>query len=434
LDPKVRITSQSEALAHRLRDLLPGGDTRSATFYEPYPIAMARGEGERVIDVDGNEYLDFWNNFTALVHGHCHPDIVRALGTQLSFGTVFPSPSVAQAELAERIKERLKSVELIRFTNSGSEAVMLAVRAARAFTGRDLLVKADGGYHGCWEQVPMTQGQGIGGQRGTPSAVNDLLRVCTYNDGPSLRAVMEEVGEQVAAVLLEPVMVGGGVLAGDPTFFKTARELCDSYGALLILDEVVTLRLDAHGYQSVLGVEPDLTTLGKLIGGGLPVGAAGGRARIMEQFDPRRADFVGHSGTFNGNPLTTVGGRVSLDLLDDEAIARINALGEALASRLAGSMADSGVEGTITNCGSLVQLHLQTGGQVRAYADTNMGSDLLRRIHRASIEEGFLFASRGLMCTSTVMDDETIDQACEAFDRALARMESVALAAGRVGR
>jgi glutamate-1-semialdehyde aminotransferase len=287
-----RETTGSSELAERLRRVLPGGDTRSATFYEPYPIAFERGEGYRVVDVDGNEYLDFVNNFTSLVHGHAHPVIVQALVEQVGRGTAFPAPHRAQADLAERIVSRLPSVELLRYTNSGSEANILALRLARANTGRERIVKADGGYHGSWEQLPMTRRDEVG----TPAAVSDLIHWCEFNDVDSLRTAVEAAGEELAAIVLEPVQVGGGVIVGTPEFFQAARELADEVGALLVLDEVVTLRLAPGGYQSVLGVEPDLTSFGKIIGGGLPVGATGGRREILEATDPRRPDYIGHSG------------------------------------------------------------------------------------------------------------------------------------------
>jgi glutamate-1-semialdehyde 2,1-aminomutase len=414
-------TEKSSLLNERLRRVLPGGDTRSSTFYPPYPIALERGEGAFAYDVDGNRYLDFWNNFTALVHGHAHPRIVEAIRRQAELGTAFPSPHPAQAELAERIRERVSSVELLRFTNSGTEAVMLAVRAARAATGRDLLVKADGGYHGSWEQVPMTLGAGIGGQGGTPEAVTALLRVCEYNDVASLEAVMEQDGERVAAVILEPVMGSGGVITGEPAFLRAARKLCDRFGALLIFDEVITLRLAMGGQQSVVGVEPDLTAFGKIIGGGLPVGATGGRARVLELFDPTRPGFIGHSGTFNGNPVTAAAGSATLELLDAAAIAKIDDLGERLAHGLDAALRAAGTRAAVNRAGSIVQLHLDRSEPVKTYRDASMRHRLLARVHRAALDEGLLFASRGLFCTSTAMDEASVDQAVAAFSRALAR-------------
>ena len=421
------VTRKSGQLAERLRRVLPGGDTRSTTFYEPYPLALARGRGCWVWDLDGNEYLDFMNNFTSLVHGHAHPAIIEALIEQTHLGTAFPGPHATQAELAERITERVHSIELLRYTNSGSESIMLAVRVARALTGRDLIVKADGGYHGSWEQVPMSRGTGIGSHAGTPQAVSELIKWCEFNDTDSLETAMEEVGEQVAAIVLEPVQAAGGVIEGKPEFFSSARELANRYGALLVLDEVVTLRLAHGGYQSVLGVEPDLTALGKIIGGGLAAGAVGGRGELMEQLDPRRPNFIGHSGTFNGNPLTAAAGCVSLDLLDTVAIERINALGSRFAEGLRALFEGTGIEGQVTQCGSLLQIHLEVAGPVHSFRDINPGSAFLKRLHRAALEQGIFFAGRGLICISTPMDETVIDEALEAMAKAVATVSSPTL-------
>jgi glutamate-1-semialdehyde 2,1-aminomutase len=259
----------------------------------------------------------------------------------------------------------------------------------------------------------------------------DLIRWCEYNDGDSLREVMERDGEQVAAIIFEPVMVGGGVIAAEAEFLALARELADVYGALLVLDEVVTARLHPNGRGAALGVKADLTTLGKIIGGGLPVGAAGGRADVMEQLDPRRRGFVGHSGTFNGNPMTMAAGCASLDLLDDAAIERINGLGESFAAGLRETLAEQGLEAIVTCCGSLLQVHLETPrDEVRRYADINPGSPQLQLLHRAGLEEGVFFAGRGLMCVSTPMDEAVIERATDAFGRAAAEVVRAGAPAG----
>lgn len=420
-------TELSARLAERLQRVLPGGDTRSATFYPPFPAAFARGEGPYLFDVDGNRYLDFWNNFTSLAHGHAHPAVVRAIAEQAARGTAFPGPHAGQAELAERLQARLPSLELLRFTNSGTEAVMLAVRAARAVTGRDVIIKAEGGYHGFWEQVPMTQAASQ--LLGIPESVARLTQRCEYNDVASLSAVMSEHGASAAALILEPVMGSGGVIRGEAEFLRTARDLCDRYGALLIFDEVITFRLSPGGQQELLGIRPDLTALGKIIGGGLPVGATGGRAELLAHFDPRRPSSIGHSGTFNGNPLTVAAGIATLDLLDQTAITTINALGARLADGLRACFAAAGVPAAVNHVGSLVQIHLDRVAEVRRFADANPGSALLARLHRCALEQGLLFAGRGLFCTSTVMDEAFVDAGLAAFARALS--EALAMGARR---
>jgi glutamate-1-semialdehyde 2,1-aminomutase len=426
-------TSRSSAIAERVQRVMPGGDTRSVTFYTPFPLALVRGEGHRVWDADGNEFIDVLNNYTALVHGHAAPAIVRAIQDQAPQGTVFPAPSELQAEVAERICERVASVERVRFTNSGSEAVLQAIRIARAVTGRDDIVKADGGYHGSWEQVPMSLAQPHGHvaeddraapvARGTgiPRAVQDLVHMVRYNDVASLEATMREQGGRIAALIFEPVL-GEGVIPGDPTFFAAARRLADEHGALLVLDEVVTARLAWGGHQSVLGVEPDLTTFGKVIGGGLPVGAVGGRHEIMAAFDPRRRGYVSHSGTFNGNPMTMAAGRASLDLLTAGEIDRINAMGERLAEGLRRGFRSAGVDGGVTAYGSFLHLHFDSPASIRSFDDVNLASPGLARMHRACLNEGVYLAPRGMLNLSTAMDDGVVDELVERMTRAAARV------------
>jgi glutamate-1-semialdehyde 2,1-aminomutase len=415
-------TDVSARLDERLRARLPGGNTRAATFYPPFPVALTSGSGFVVRDIDGNEYIDVLNNYTSTVHGHGHPKIVEAIVGQASRGMLFPAPGVGQAELAERITGRIASIEHVRFTNSGTEAVMMAVRAARAFTGRDAIVKARGGYHGSWEQVaasPDANGvpaaevsEAAGRPRrrsdaGIPTAVRRLVHEVTYNDTADLERAMAEHGASVAAVILEPV-IGEETIRGDLGFLAAARRLATEHGAVLIFDEVVTARLHFGGIQTSIGISPDLTTLGKIIGGGLPVGAFGGRADIMAIFDPRQPDYLPHHGTFNGNALTMAAGCVSLDLLSQSEIDRINLLGDQLAAGLSSTFEAASVPFSVTSVGSLVLIHAASNGD-------------LAGLHRAALEEGVYLAPRGLMSVSTAMDAATIQDVIERMGRAVAR-------------
>ena len=417
-------TAKSRELIERLSRSIPGGNTRSLAYFPPYPLAISHGSGCRVWDVDGNEFVDLLNNYTATVHGHAVPAITEAMSKQAALGTVFPAPAEAQAELAERIVGRVASVEKVRFANSGTEAVMMAVRAARAFTGREKIIKAEGGYHGMWEQVPVSRPQDALSERrtATPEGVAALVRMVDYNDVAGLEAAMEEEGESVAAIILEPV-TGTGVLTGTPEYFAAARRLAYEHGALLICDEVITLRLAVGGYQEVLGVRPDLTTMGKIIGGGLPVGAFGGREEVMSVFDPRLPDHLHHSGTFNGNLMTMAAGCVALDLLTRDKIERLNALGERLANGLRQVFAQREELGAVvTNCGSLVHVNFETEGEVRTYSDLNLDSPVMAAFHLAALDEGVYFAPRCFMNTSTAMDEQIIDDVLEACSRAGARV------------
>jgi glutamate-1-semialdehyde 2,1-aminomutase len=411
-------TSGSKAIDERLRLVLGGGDTRTATWYPPYPLAIERGSGARIWDVDGNEFIDVLNNYSALVHGHGHPAIVEALRSQLDRGFVFPAPSLPQTELAERICARFDSVERVRFTNSGTEAVMLAVRAARAFTGRDLIVKTYGGYHGAWEQVALasapdegeSNAAGLDGLRsgrwadiGIPAAVRTLVRLVPYNDAVALEHVFEEEGEQIAAVIFEPVVGEVGVMA-TPEFLSAARERTNRHGTLLVFDEVISARLHVGGMQAALGCTPDLTTLGKMIGGGLPVGAFGGRADVMAIFDERHEAHVPHHGTFNGNPLTMAAGCVSLDLLTAGEIERINQLGIGLAQSLDRFFEASKAPLRAQAIGSLVFLEGEAA--------------VLAEFHRHALDKGVYLAPRGFLNLSTPMDVTDVDEVAERVQEA----------------
>jgi glutamate-1-semialdehyde 2,1-aminomutase len=413
-------TEKSREIAERLERSIPGGNTRSLAYFPPYPLVISSGSGCRIWDADGNEFVDLLNNYTASVHGHALPAVNEAMSEQAALGTVFPAPSGLQADLAERIVDRVASVEKLRFANSGTEAVMMAVRGARAFTGREKIVKAEGGYNGMWEQVPISWPQDPY-RAAMPEGVRELVRMVDYNDVGQLEAVMEEQGEEVAAILLEPV-TGTGVFAGTPEYFAAARRLAYEHGALLICDEVITLRLGVGGFQEVLGVRPDLTTMGKIIGGGLPVGAFGGRADVMEVFDPRSPCHLHHSGTFNGNLMTMAAGCVTLDLLTHSEIERINALGARLAEGLRRSLAERpDLQGVVNDCGSLVHVNFGTEDEVRKFSDLKLDSSVAAAFHLAALAEGVYFAPRVFMNTSTAMDDQVVDDVIEACSLALER-------------
>lgn len=404
-------TPKSAELAERLRRSLPAGDTRTGTYYDPYPIAMSHGEGCYLWDVDGNRYVDCLNNYSSLVHGHGRREIKDAILAQVQRATSFGAPHVGHAELAERICARVSSVESIRYTNSGTEAAMMAVRGAQAFTGKSHLVKASMAYHGTWGPVVASSIAW-----GVPDVDQSWVHDIEFNDVASLEGVMAEHGENVAAVILEPVL-GHHVVAGTTPFFEAARKLCDDAGALLIIDEIVAFRLSWGGYQEVIGVTPDLTTFGKIIGGGLPIGAFGGRADVMELFDPRRPEHILHDGTMNGYPLGTAAGIVALDLLTPSEIERINGLGALLAERLTAVLADVA---TVEQCGSLLQIDVPAGPSTAAAA---AAAHKLRALHRAAIGAGVFLASRGFITMSTAMDEQVVGEIEERMAAAVATLD-----------
>ena len=379
----------SEALYERALRVLPGASTRSTLFVPPHPPYVARGEGWRLLDADGHELIDLHANNSSLVHGHAFPPVVWTAGAALADGSAFGLPTAAEVELAERLAGRLEWAEHWRFAGSGSEAVMMAVRAARAATGRDGLLRFAYCYHGSWDAVVQP------GARGVPAAAQRDVLTLPLGDQAALLAALAEHGERLACVLLDLMPNRAGLRPVEPAFAALVREETARRGIALVLDEVITLRAAVGGMQATYGIEGDLVVLGKLIGGGLPIGALGGRAELMDVFDPRRPDAVAQSGTFTANPVSMRAGAAALDHLDASAIARIDALGE----RLRDGLLQLGY--TVTGRGSLLKVHVEDL------------VDLWWRLYR----EGVLIAASGLACVSTPMDAAVIERVLGAFER-----------------
>ncbi len=433
---------RSAALHEAARRVMPGGDTRTVAFHAPYPLTVEHGEGFRIHDADGRAYIDLLNNYTSLIHGHGHPAIAAAVAELLQTGTAFPAPNQSQTRLAEVISERVASVDMIRFCNSGTEAGMNALRAARAFTGRDVIVKMEGGYHGTYDDVevsvhpdPSDPGsgsahspRGVLGTRGVPRNTLDNVLVTPFNDIPAAERLLSERGSEVAAIIVEPVMGSGGMLPATHEFLEALRALTLEHGALLIFDEVMTFRLEPGGVQEHFRVRPDLTTFAKIIGGGFPVGAFGGRAAVMEQFDPSRPDPLWQSGTFNGNLITMAAGVAAMEAYTAPEVARINALGERLRTGLRELLREDEVVAAVTGYGSFASVHLGVR-DVRNYRDAALSDKgVSRLLHLALLLEGIYVAPRLMMCVSTPMDETTIDEVLAGFRRALMEIRPVLVA------
>jgi glutamate-1-semialdehyde 2,1-aminomutase len=418
----------------RARHRLPGGDTRTATYYQPYPANMVRGKGCRLYDADGNEYIDMLNNYTSLIHGHAHPRVMEAARTQLENGSVFGSATEIQYIHAEHLCGRVPSLEQVRYCNSGTEGTMFAMRAARAFSGKEMFIKMDGGYHGSHDYIEVNVFPGSGtepGEAGLParhvepgaprSVLNDML-VVPFNDLDAVESLLKKYEDKIAAVMLEPMMGALGMVAPRPEFLSGLRKLTERCGVLLIFDEVITFRLSTGGIQQADGVTPDLTALGKIIGGGFPVGAFGGRKDIMAVFDPSRPNPVYHSGTFNGTDVIMAAGLATLELYDQEAIDRINRLGEKLRKGIGQAFINAGMIGQASGRGSLTQIHWRRGEIARAM-DTVEGfflaGDLPRYLHLELMNRGYYAAPRGMLVISTPMDENVIDTFLGEFAEAL---------------
>src|SRR5262245_56251849 len=305
---------------------MPGGNTRSAIHVDPFPLTIARGEGARLWDLDGHEYADFLSEFTAGIYGHSHPAILAAIARALAEGLNFGAHNAAEARFAAAVCARFPSIDLVRFTNSGTEANLMAVSAARAITGRPKVLVFKGGYHG-----------GVFYFRGHGSALNAPFEYLLgrYNDLAAVEELVRPHRSELAAILIEPMQGTTGCIPAERSFLAGLRQLANETGALLIFDEVMTSRLAPGGLQEVHGILPDLTTLGKYVGGGMSFGAFGGRADLMERFDPRRPDAFQHAGTFNNNVLTMNAGLVGLtELYTPDRARALNASGDRLRERL----------------------------------------------------------------------------------------------------
>jgi glutamate-1-semialdehyde 2,1-aminomutase len=395
----------------RALEVFPGGDTRIATFHRPYPVTIERAERIELEDVDGNRYLDFLVNYSSLITAHPHPAVMDAVAPATARLTGVAAPVPGQLELAEELIRRVESVERVRFTNSGSESTLIALWAARAFTGRPVVIKAIGGYHGC---VPDLD-RGIRPGAFPPGVPEDAPVVAVpFNDSDALREAIDETGDALAVVFLEPVLGSGGVVAPEPGYLQSAQEWTSKAGALFVLDEVITFRLSPGGYQRLAGLRPDITAFAKIIGGGFPVGAIGGRADVLDVFTPGSPNGVAHSGTFNGNPVTVAAGRKVLELLDDAAYRKLDRLGGMLAGGLREAIASTGVVAQVTHVGSLVNVHF-TAEQVRDF-DAAQRADMTAAAayHLALLNRGVFIAPRGMMAVSIVTEEADVASVVEA--------------------
>jgi glutamate-1-semialdehyde 2,1-aminomutase len=381
--------ASSEDLYERARELFPGGSSRTTLFVAPHPPYARRGEGWRLIDVDGRELIDLHGDFSALVHGHAFAPVVSAAATALGEGSAFGLPSAAEVELAELLLERVGWAQRVRFTGSGTEAVMAAVRAARAATGRDMVVRFERCYHGAWDALAQPDARGV------PAGARRDVATVPLGDREALCAALEEHDGRVACVLLDLMPNRAGLRPVERSFAEFVREQTRRRGVALILDEVITFRMALGGMQQQYGIEGDIVTLGKLIGGGLPVGALAGSSELMDVFDPRRSDAVAIAGTFSANPVSMRAGLATLRALDAREIERIGALGE----RLRVGLRERGQ--AVTGAGSLCKVH----------------SADMPALWREAYREGVLIGADGLICVCTPMDEHVIDRALEAFER-----------------
>ena len=433
-------TLTSEKMMEEARRVLPGGDTRSSAHYRPYPAFMVGGSGCRLTDADGHEYVDFMNNFTSLIHGHAHRPTVAAVSEQISRGSAFAAPTETQVELARILCERVPSLDELRFCSSGTEATAMCVRAARAWNGKPKVVKVEGGYHGSHDfgEISLVPIPGKSGPLESPAALipdrsfsesslADVI-VTPFNEPEITRRQIEAQADEICALIVEPMVGAMGMIPPEPGYLAELREITLENEVLLIFDEVITLRVASGGMQERSGVTPDLTAMGKIIGGGLPIGAFGGKRDLVEQFNPERRDTIMHASTFSGNALTMAAGLAALRHYGAEEADRINALGERLRARFNAAFRQSGVRGQATGLGSLSLIHLcdrpirNVRDGVRAMVESGRVSGLL---HLGMLRRGVFAAGRLMYCTSTPMGEAEVDLAAAALAETLDELRGV---------
>lgn len=428
-----RATARSLAAFDRAAKVFPGGYTRDAIIRGPYPTFVERASGVTMFDADGRALTDFWFNATSLAVGHAHPAVVDAITAQVARGTAYFAPTTHEIELAEVILQRLPAAQRVRFANSGSEAVMMAVRFARAFRAQtqpqaSTIVKFEGSYHGSYDDVSWSVSPRLAaaGPAATPLAVPETaglagtqgrVAVLPFNDPALLRRYVEAHHHEIAALLVEPMANRIGLIMPDPAFVAEARALCDRFGIVLVFDEVIAFRVGYHGVQGELGVQPDLTALGKIIGGGFAVGAVVGRADVLDLSAPDRDGRVTHAGTFNANPVTSIAGRVTLEMLTPDAFAQLAELG-AYARRGLADIA-RGLPLQVTGAGSLFKV-TATARPLRDYRDAVTADKRWESLcSLALLNEGYVLTPSLSGCVSLVTTREHVDGLLAAFRRVL---------------
>ncbi|MBA7664653.1 Glutamate-1-semialdehyde 2,1-aminomutase 1 [subsurface metagenome] len=410
-------TQKSRATLETARKYMPGGDTRTSIWFEPYPFWIDKAEGCRFTDVDGHEYIDFHNCYTTMILGHANPKVVAAVREQVAKGTAFGALIPTVVRWSELVCNMVESVDKVRFGNSGTEAVMIALRVARGLTGKDMILKTDGCYHGSYDPVVYPSDAA-----GIPKSARGDSIIVPYNDKEAAEKAIVENKDRLAAVIVEGAMGAAGMIPPRNGYLEFLRKVTAENGVLFILDEVISLRLAWGGVQSIYGIKPDLTTMAKIIGGGYPVGALGGREDLMQLFSPE-VRRVYHAGTLNANPITATAGVATMEQLNAEVIDRINKLGESFAGGVRAVFKKLNIKGQVTGMGSLQNIHFSDKPVVNGKSAREANKDLLHLFYLAMQERGMFSAARGLYVMSTPMTQKEIDATVKAVDNVVTELK-----------
>ena len=430
-------TSRSKQLYHRALQILPGGNTRHSVALAPYPIYVRSGNGCRVVDVEGEERIDFINNFTSLILGHSNAEVMEAVRQQLGKGTAFAMPTEPELELASLLVDRIDYIEKIRFCNSGSEAVMLAIKAARAFTGKPKIAKIEGAYHGSYDYAQVSESPdpaqwgdpaepvSLAESSNTPSVTDDVV-VMPWNNTQACQAIIEKHKDDLAAVIIDPLPAALGLIPPQPGFLEALREITRNYGILLIADEVISFRLSYHGACHLHGIKPDLTAMAKIMGGGFPVGSVGGSDEVMEVFDHTKegGHQVHHAGTFNANPVSMIAGLTTMKQMTPQAYEHLNDMGEYIRCKINDLITQKELPAQVTGQGSLFWVHLTDKELVdyRSFVDYARGKSIFDDLAHEMLGRGIVCAGRGFGCLSTPMEQAEMDAYVDALDASLEKL------------
>ena len=407
----IKESEKSKAIYNRAVRVITGGVSRNTIYRAPYPIYAASAKGSYIKDIDGTERLDFANNMASLIHGHSHPKITEAVTKQMQNGTAFTMGSDAEVQFAELLTSRASSFEKIRFVNSGTEAVMTMLKASRAYTGKSKIAKAEGAYHGTYDFAEISQTanpnnwgivdkpNSVPVAQGTPPNVLNDVVIFPYNDIERTIKLLDENANDLACVLIDPVSHRIGMFAAEDDYIKAIYKWTRENNCLLVFDEVVTFRVTYSGAQEKLSVKPDLTALGKIIGGGFPIGALAGRSEIMEVLDQRHSLIrQPHSGTFSANPISTTAGRVAMEMYDKNAVEKLNSLTIIAKKQIMEAIKIADVPVSITGAGSMFRFHLSETAP-KSYRETYQDKNIKRVIDEII---DYLFFTENIIMINTL--------------------------------
>lgn len=432
--------TRSAALYERALQSLPGGVSRNAALHDPHPIYVDHGEGCYLTDLEGVTRIDFANNMASLVHGHACPDVVRAVTEQMTRGTAFNVATEIEIRCAEHLRSRNPGFEKMRFVNSGTEAVMVGIKVARAVTGRPMIAKAEGAYHGAYDCIEVSQAptpanwgnidepSRVPLVKGTPQSVLDEVVVVPFNDIDRTIALLDRAKDKLACVVIDLLPHRIGLNPADPAYVSALRDWTTRNGVLLLVDEVITLRSCYGGLQQQYGLVPDLTAMGKMIGGGFPIGAIAGRAEFMDVLNPRSPRYVfPHSGTFSANPISVGAGLAAMEKFDRAEVDRLNTLAKLAMRKIGEAIRETGVAASVTGTGSMFRVHLKPTAP-KNYREAYLSPEENKRLKlllNHMMDEGIILINSCSAALSTPMTEREIDTLVSAFRSGFAKLAAM---------